>query len=240
MLRVEMPYLFETEEHAAIRASARRFAATHIAPHGAAWEEAEEFPIELYRTAAAAGVTGIGYPESVGGQGGDLGHVLVASDELVLAGRSVGTIVGLGSHGIALPPIVGFGSPEQARRFVTPCIREGKIAALAVTEPGGGSDVASLATRAERDGDHYVVTGAKTFITSGTRADFVTTAVRTGGPGHGGVSLLVIERGTPGFSVGKKLAKMGWWASDTAELVFDGCRVPRANLLGEENAGFVP
>ena len=131
-----MPYLFETEDHAAIRASARRFAQAHIAPHGASWEEDEEFPIELYRTAAAAGMTGIGYPEAVGGQGGDLGHVLVASDELVLAGRSVGTIVGLGSHGIALPPIVRFGTPEQARRFVIPCIAEGKIAALAITEPG--------------------------------------------------------------------------------------------------------
>src|SRR5215468_9772489 len=153
-----MRYLFETEDHAAIRASARRFALAHIAPHGAEWEENEEFPIELYRTAAVSGITGIGYPEAIGGQGGDLGHVLVASDELVLAGRSVGTIVGLGSHGIALPPIVRFGTPEQTERFVRPCIVEGKIASLAVTEPGGGSDVASLATRAERDGEHYVVT----------------------------------------------------------------------------------
>jgi len=233
-----MSYLFETEDHAAIRASARRFAQAHIAPHGADWEENEEFPIELYRTAAAAGVLGVGYPESVGGQGGDLGHVLVASDELVLAGRSVGTIVGLGSHGIALPPIVRFGTPEQAQRFVTPCLTAGKIAALAITEPGGGSDVASLATRAERDGEHYVVTGAKTFITSGTRADFVTTAVRTGGPGHGGISLLVIERGTPGFTVSKKLKKTGWWASDTAELHFDGCRVPVANRIGPEHGAF--
>jgi acyl-CoA dehydrogenase len=238
MLRGQMLYLFETEDHAAIRASARRFAQAHIAPRGAEWEEAEEFPTELYRTAAAAGITGIGYPEAIGGQGGDLGHVLVASDELVLAGRSVGTIVGLGSHGIALPPIVRFGTPEQIRRFVTPCLTEGKIAALAVTEPGGGSDVAALATRAERDADHYVVTGAKTFITSGTRADFVTCAVRTGGPGHGGISLLVIERGTPGFAVASKLKKTGWWASDTAELRFDGCRVPVANRIGPEHGAF--
>src|SRR5215468_2352946 len=233
-----MSYLFETEDHAAIRASARRFAQTHIAPHGAEWEEAEEFPIELYRTAAAAGITGVGYPEAIGGQGGDLGHVLVAGDELLLAGRSVGTIVGLGSHGIALPPIVRFGTPEQIRRFVTPCLTEGKIAALAITEPGGGSDVAALATRAERDGDHYVVTGAKTFITSGTRADFLTTAVRTGGPGHRGISLLVIERGTPGFAVASKLRKTGWWASDTAELRFDGCRVPIAHRIGPEHGAF--
>ncbi len=233
-----MPYLFETEEHAAIRATARRFAQTHIAPHGAQWEENEEFPIELYRTAADAGMTGIGYPEAVGGQGGDLGHVIAASDELVLAGRTIGTLVGLGSHGIALPPIVRFGTPEQASRFVTPCLRDGKIAALAITEPGGGSDVASLATRAERDGDVYVVSGTKTFITSGTRADFVTTAVRTGGPGHAGVSLLVIERGTPGFTVSRKLNKTGWWASDTAELHFEGCRVPIANRIGPENGAF--
>jgi len=233
-----MPYLFETEEHATIRASARRFAQTHIAPYGAAWEEDEEFPIELYRTAAAAGITGIAYPEAVGGQGGDLGHLLVASDELVLAGRTVGTLVGLGSHGIALPPIVRFGTPEQIRRFVTPCLVDGKIAALGISEPGGGSDVASLATRAERDGDHYVVTGAKAFITSGSRADFITTAVRTGGSGHGGISLLVIERGTPGFTVSRQLKKTGWWASDTADLHFDGCRVPVANLIGAEHGGF--
>jgi acyl-CoA dehydrogenase len=119
-------------------------------------------------------------------------------------------------------------------------LRGEKIAALAITEPGGGSDVASLGTRAERDGDYYVVNGSKTFITSGCRADLVTTAVRTGGPGHGGISLLVIERETPGYAVSKKLAKTGWWASDTAELSFSDCRVPVANRIGEENAGFVP
>ena len=238
MLSPAMPYLFETEEHAAIRASARRFAQTHIAPHGAEWEEAEEFPVELYKHAAAAGMAGIGYPDTVGGQGGDLSHVLAASEEMLLAGRSVGTLVGLGSHGIALPPIVRFGTPEQHARFVRPCITDGTISALAITEPGGGSDVASLATRAVRDGDYYVVSGAKTFITSGSRAQFVTTAVRTGGAGHGGVSLLVIEKDTPGFSVSKKLKKTGWWASDTAELHFDGCRVPVANRIGPENGAF--
>ena len=233
-----MAYLFETEEHAAIRATVRRFATTHVAPHGAQWEEDEEFPVELYRTAAAAGIQGIGYPESLGGAGGDLGHVLVAQDEMIVSGKSVGTTVGLGTHGIALPPIVRFGTPEQHARFVTPCLRDGAISALAITEPSGGSDVASLRTRAVRDGDVYVVNGAKTFITSGTRADFVTAAVRTGGEGHGGVSLLVIERGTPGFGVSKKLRKTGWWASDTAELVFEDCRVPVANRIGPENGAF--
>jgi len=233
-----MPYLFETEEHAAIRATMRRFAQQHLAPQSAAWEEDEEFPIELYATACAAGITGVGYPEALGGQGGDLSHVLVASEELVISGRSVGTVVGLGSHGIALPPIVRFGTREQQERFVRPCLTAGKIAALAITEPGGGSDVAGLTTRAVREGDAYVVTGAKTFITSGTRADFVTTAVRTGGPGHGGISLLVIERGTPGFTVSKKLRKTGWWASDTAELHFEACRVPVANRIGPEHGAF--
>jgi acyl-CoA dehydrogenase len=231
-------YSFETDEHAAVRARARRFAEHHIAPHAAAWEENEEFPVELYVRAATSGLAGVGYPEDVGGDGGDLTHVAACSDELIRAGRSVGTMVGLGSHGIALPPIVRFGTPAQRDRFVRPCLADGKIAALAVTEPGGGSDVAALATRAVRDGDHYVVTGAKTFITSGSRADFVTTAVRTGGAGHAGVSLLVIERGAPGFTVGRRLAKTGWWASDTAELHFDGCRVPVGNRIGEENVGF--
>jgi len=211
-----MTYLFETEEHAALRAQARRFAQEHIAPHAAQWDEAEEFPVELYRQIAATGLAGVGYPEEVGGSGGTLGHVLAVSEELVLAGTSVGAVVGLGSHGIAAPPIVRFGTAE----------------------PGGGSDVAGLTTRAVRDGDHYVVTGAKTFITSGCRADWVLAAVRTGGSGHGGISFLVIEKGTPGFHVSKKLKKTGWWASDTAELAFDGCRVPVANRIGGEHGAF--
>jgi acyl-CoA dehydrogenase len=232
-------YLFEAEEHRTLREQIRRFASAEIAPHAHAWEEAEEFPRELYVRAAEAGLLGIGYPEEVGGGGGNFGHTLVAAEEMVLTGRSVGTCVGLGSHGIALPPIVAFGTPAQVDRFVRPVLRGDKIAALAITEPGGGSDVASLRTRAVREGDHYVVNGSKTFITSGCRADLVTTAVRTGGDKHGGISLLVIERGTPGFSVSKKLKKTGWWASDTAELTFEDCRVPAANLLGEENTGFL-
>lgn len=230
---------FETDEHAALRDQVGRFARAEIAPHAHAWEEAEEFPRELYAAAARAGVLGIGYPEPVGGSGGDLGHVLVAAEAMVLEGKSVGTVVGLGSHGIALPPLVHFGTDEQRERFVRPVLEGEKISALAITEPGGGSDVAALRTRARRDGDFYVVDGAKTFITSGCRADFVVTAVRTGGDGHGGISLLVIEKGTPGFAVGKKLRKTGWWASDTAELVFEGCRVPVSNRVGPENAGFV-
>jgi acyl-CoA dehydrogenase len=232
-------YLFETEEHAQLRASVRRFAQTHIAPHAHRWDEANEFPRELYQTAAKAGLLGISHPAEVGGGDGDITHALVAEEELIAFGHSVGVCVGLNSHSTALPPIVRLGTPEQKNRFVRPVLAGEKVSALAITEPSGGSDVANIQTKAVRDGDHhYVVNGSKLFITSGCRADIVTTAVRTGGPGHGGVSLLVIERGTPGFSVSKTLAKTGLWASDTAELSFQDCRVPVANLIGKENQGF--
>ncbi len=233
-----MAYFFETEEHAALRRSVRRFAEEQLAPYSADWEEAESFPVELYAAAAEAGITGIGYPEEYGGSGGDLSHLIVASEELLLAGRSVGTIVGLGSHSIAVPPILIAGNDEQKQRFIPPVLRGEKICALAVTEPGGGSDVARLRTRAVREGDFYRISGTKTFITSGVRADWVTLAVRTGEEGHGGLSLIVVERGTPGFSVSRALKKTGWWASDTAELMFDDVRVPVENLIGEEGSGF--
>jgi acyl-CoA dehydrogenase len=238
-----VPYLHplhETAEHEALRAQVRRFAQTEIAPFAHEWEEANEFPRELYLKAGRAGVLGNGYPEAVGGAGGDLSHALAAADELIQHGKSVGVTVGLGSHGIAVPPLLLGGTDEQKQRFIPPVVRGEKIAALAITEPSGGSDVASLRTRAVRDGDSYVVTGTKTFITSGCRADWVLVAVRTGGPGHSGISLLIVERGTPGFTVSKKLAKTGWWASDTAELSFDECRVPRSHLVGDENQGFLP
>jgi acyl-CoA dehydrogenase len=232
-------YLFETAEHESLRQQVRRFARERIYPSALQWEEAEEFPRELYGQAAAAGLTGVGYPEAYGGTGGDFSHMMVASEELILAGQSVGTAVGLGSHAIALPPILKLGSEAQKQRFVRPVLEGKAISALAITEPGGGSDVASLSTRALADGGDYLVNGSKLFITSGCRADFVTCAVRTGGPKHAGISMLVIERSAPGFSVSKKLAKTGWRASDTAELAFDDCRVPRENLVGPENAGFM-
>ncbi len=234
-----MAYLFETEEHASLRAQIRRFAEREVAPHAHAWDEAKGFPRELYKKAAEIGLLGLGYPEALGGAGGDVTHGLVAFEELVLAGKSVGVEVGLFTHGIALPPILALGTDAQKRRWVPPVLAGDRIAALAITEPGAGSDVAAITTRAVRDGDHSVLHGAKTFISSGCRADLVTVAVRTGGPGHGGISLVVVERGTPGFTVSKQLEKMGWWASDTAELSFDGCRVPVAHRLGEEGQGFM-
>jgi len=232
-------YFFETEEHRALREQVRRFAREHVAPHAHAWDEQEEFPRSLYEAAAKAGITGIGYPEAYGGTGGDFSHMMVASEELILSGHSVGFAVGVGSHAIALPPILKLGTEAQKQRFVRPVMEGKAVAALAITEPSGGSDVASLATRAVKNVDHYVVNGNKMFITSGHRADFVTTAVRTGGPKHGGISMIVIESNSPGFSVSKKLQKTGWRASDTAELAFDDCKVPAANLLGAENTGFI-
>ena len=233
-----MPYSFENEEHAAIREQIRAWAAAEIRPEAHRWEEAGEFPVALYRRAAEVGLLGLGYPEALGGVGGDVTHALAGWEEVILAGHSVGTCVGLGTLGISVPPILGFGTEEQKERFVRPVFEGRSIAALAVTEPGGGSDVAALATRAVRDGDAYLVTGSKTFITSATRADLFTTAVRTGGAGHDGISMLLIERETPGLTVSPRFDKMGWWASDTAEVTFENCRVPVAHRIGEENGGF--
>ncbi|WP_223484610.1 acyl-CoA dehydrogenase family protein [Pseudomonas sp. A-RE-19] len=224
--------------HQLVRDSVRRFVEREILPDIDQWEEAESFPRELYLKAGAAGILGIGYPEALGGSHeGDVFAKIAASEELMRCG-SGGLVAGLGSLDIGLPPILKWARPEIRDRVVPQVLAGEKISALAVTEPSGGSDVANLQTRAVRDGDFYRVSGSKTFITSGVRADFYTVAVRTGEPGFGGISLLLIEKGTPGFSVGRQLKKMGWWASDTAELFFDDCRVPVGHLLGAENMGF--
>jgi acyl-CoA dehydrogenase len=227
---------YYTDEHEQLREQVRRFVQREIMPYIETWEEAAEFPRELYGKAAELGLIGLGYPEELGGMPCDPFHRIVVTDELAKAG-SGGIVAGLMSHGIALPPIVALGSDELKARVVAPVLRGEKIAALAISEPDGGSDVASIRTTARRDGDHYVVNGSKTFITSGMRADFCTVAVRTGGPGMAGISLLVIEGGTPGFTR-TPLSKMGWWCSDTATLYFEDCRVPARNLVGDENSGF--
>jgi acyl-CoA dehydrogenase len=216
----------------------RRFTEREIVPSLATWERQGELPRSLSERAGALGLLGAGWPEEAGGSGGDITHASVVAEEVIQSGGSGGVCAGLLTHGIAIPHILAAGDAGQIERWVRPTLEGRLIGALAVTEPGAGSDVASLLTRAVRDGDHYVVSGAKTFITSGSRADFVTTAVRTGGEGHGGVSLLVVERGTPGFTVSRRLEKMGWWCSDTAELAFAEARVPVANLVGEEGTGF--
>lgn len=222
----------------ALRATARAFVERELLPHVDAWDEAGAFPRELYLRAGELGLLGLGFPEELGGTPGDSVSVIHLCEELARAG-SGGLYASLFSHGIGLPPILNLGTEDQQRRFVPDVLAGRKIAALAITEPSGGSDVANLKTTARREGDHYVVHGSKTFITSGVRADLVTVAVRTGPPGLGGISLLVVEAGTPGFTRTALDKKMGWWCSDTATLYFDECRVPAENLLGQENAGFL-
>jgi acyl-CoA dehydrogenase len=223
--------------HDMVRRAAKEFVDNEIVPHVDEWEEAGEFPRELYKKAGDVGLLGIGYPEDWGGTPGDIFFQIVAGEEMMRCG-SGGIAAGLGSLHIALPPILNRGTDEQKERFVKPVIKGEKIAALAITEPEGGSDVAGLHTTAERQGEEYVVNGSKTFITSGCRADQITCAVRTGDPGTHGISLLVIESNTPGYSVSEKLKKTGWWPSDTGQIFFDNCRVPAANLIGQENEGF--
>ncbi len=228
--------LFYTEEHDAFRAQVRKFVDRNVMPNIEAWEEAGEFPRELYAKAAALGLLGVGFPESLGGTPADGFHKLIVTEELARAG-SGGLIASLMSHGIAIPPIVALGD-DALKSAVVPAVLAGRsIAALAISEPSGGSDVANLRTTARRDGDDYVVDGSKTFITSGMRADVITTAVRTGGPGMGGISLLAIDGNTPGLTR-TPLQKMGWWCSDTATVYFDGCRVPTTRRIGAENEGF--
>jgi len=230
--------VWDTPERQQLRKTVRGFVDQEILPRLNDWERDGEIPRELHREAAALGLLGAGFPEAVGGEGGDLVDAVVICEEMHQAGASGGLFASLFTCGIALPHLVAAGDSRQIDRWVRPTLAGEKIGSLAITEPGGGSDVGHLRTTAVRDGDHYVVNGAKTFITSAVRADFVVTAVRTGGPGAGGVSLLVIEKGTPGFEVARKLDKMGWRASDTAELSFVDARVPVDNLVGEENSGF--
>ncbi|MFN7967736.1 MAG: acyl-CoA dehydrogenase family protein [Acidimicrobiales bacterium] len=228
-----------TDEQLALRDSARRFTEKEILPHLDGWEEAGELPRSLHRATAAAGLLAVGYPEAVGGDGGDLLDACALQEGFMEPGASGGLMASLFSHGIALPHMIAHGSPQLIDRYVRPTLAGEMIGSLAVTEPGGGSDVAGITTKAVRDGDRYIVNGAKTFITSGVRADFVTTAVRTGGPGHGGISILVVDTDTPGFTVTRALRKMGWHCSDTAELSYVDVEVPADNLVGEEGRGFV-
>jgi len=229
---------FETPERRALRDAVRRFVVSEVLPHQDEWEQVGELPRSLHLRAGALGLLGVSFPEAVGGGGGDGIDSLVVCEELHYAGASGGVFASLFTSGIALPHLAAAGDAAQIERWVRPTLRGELIGSLAITEPDGGSDVAGIRTTAKRDGESYIVNGAKTYITSGCRADFVTTAVRTGDAGAHGISLLVIERGTPGFTVSRKLSKMGWLASDTAELSFVDVRVPAANLVGAENAGF--
>ena len=217
-----------------------RFARQEIAPHVTTWDAAGEFPRGLYAKAAALGLLGLGYPEEYGGTPAPHALRLAMWVNLCRFGASGGVLASLLSHNIGLPPVLALGSEDIRREVIPPVLAGERIAALAVTEPGGGSDVAALATRARREGDEYVVDGEKVFITSGMRADWITLAVRTGEPGErnaAGISLLLVPGDSAGLSR-TRLDKMGWLCSDTAHLRFDGVRVPARYLLGEEGVGF--
>lgn len=229
---------FFDETHDALRDQCHRFAAERIRPHCTDWEEAGAFPRELYQQAAEAGVLAPSWPEKYGGGGGDVMHAVVAGEAL-MRGGSTGTVVGLASYSIALPPVLNLGTDAQKERFISPVLSGEKISALAITEPGTGSDVAGVRCSAVRDGESYLLNGAKTFITSGVRADFVTVLARTSDDPHMGLTFFIVERGMPGFRVSRALKKTGWWASDTAELAFEDVRVPIENRIGDEGSGFI-
>jgi acyl-CoA dehydrogenase len=228
-----------TPERVALRQLARDFTRREITPYVDQWESDGELPRELHKKAAAAGLLGVAFPESAGGQGGNGIDSAIVTEELLHNGASGGVLASLMTHGIALPHIIASGNADLIDRYAKPTLAGDMIGSLAVTEPEAGSDVSGLRTRAVRDGDHYVVNGAKTFITSSVRADFITTIVRTGDHPHHGISVLVVDTNTPGFTVTRRLDKMGWLASDTGELSYVDVRVPGSNLVGAEGTGFV-
>ncbi|MBC7520589.1 MAG: acyl-CoA dehydrogenase family protein [Sandarakinorhabdus sp.] len=234
--RARSPYY--DESHEAVAQSVRRFVAQEIAPNIDRWEAEGELPRDLHKKAAAAGILGLNYPEEYGGHsdGFDIFHSLTQTEELAAVGAG-GLGASLMTHGIGLPPILAMGSDEMKRRIAPGVLSGDKIIGLGITEASGGSDVAQIRTRATLQGNKYVVNGSKMFITSGMRADYLTTAVRTGGPGMAGISLMLIDMNAPGVSR-TRLDKMGWRCSDTAAIQFDDVEVPPENLIGPENAGF--
>ena len=228
-----------TPERLALRELARDFTRREIAPYVDQWELDGELPRELHKKTAEAGLLGVAFPESAGGQGGNSIDSAIVTEELLHNGASGGVLASLMTHGIALPHIIASGNEDLIDRYAKPTLAGELIGSLAVTEPDAGSDVAGIRTRAVRDGDSYIVNGSKTFITSSTRADFITTIVRTGDHPHHGISVLVVDTNTPGFTVTRRLDKMGWLASDTGELSYVDVRVPIGNLVGAEGTGFV-
>ncbi len=235
--RARSPYY--DESHDALAASVRRFVEREIAPHIDQWEQDGELPRELHKKASEAGILGLRFPAQYGGHddGFDIFHSLIVTEELAAVGAG-GLGASLMTHGIGLPPILALGSEELKQRIAPSVLAGDKIISLGITEAGGGSDVANLRTTARRDGDHYIVNGDKMFITSAMRADYLTCAVRTGGAGAGGISLLLIDMNSEGITR-QRLDKMGWRCSDTAAIYFSDVRVPATNLIGPENGGFI-
>jgi len=236
--------IYFTDEHRQFRDNLRRFIAQEIVPKADAWEEAGMVPREVLRQMGSLGFLGIRYPEPYGGSALDTVYSAILAEEL---GRSTfgGFAVTVTVHtDMASPHLANFGTPEQLQRWLPAVIRGDKVCAVAVTEPDAGSDVAGIRTRAVRErsseGDHWVIDGSKMFITNGVHADLYFVGAKTdpSAKGSRGISIFAVEKGTPGFRVGRALKKSGWLSSDTAELVFENCRIPAANLLGQENKGF--
>ena len=233
---IESP--FDTPERQAFREMVRKFVAQELTPHAQEWDEAGEFPRELHQKAGELGLHGIGIGEEYGGLGfSDPLISIILSEEMAMCG-ALGINAGLFTNYIAQGPIHDLGSEEMKQRVLPEIMTGEKLAALAITEPGGGSDVARLETRAVREGDEYSITGGKMFITTGMRADYFVVAARTGGDGMDGISLFLVEGDRPGLTR-TPLEKQGWWCSDTASLYFENCKVPASNLIGEENWGFI-
>ncbi len=231
-----------TEEHDQLRTSVRRWVETELAPHADAWEEAGGFPDEVFRRAGELGFLGVAYPEDVGGSGGDHWATVVVHEELMRSGGGSIPMALAVQTDMATPPILEFGTEEQQAAYLAPAIAGERIAAIGITEPEAGSDVASIRTRARRDGTDWIIDGSKVYITNGVRADFVTMVVRTAPPEDddpwAGISLFLVDTDLPGFEVAGELDKVGMRASDTALLHLDGVRVPGEALLGTEGAGF--
>ncbi len=228
-----------TEAHDLFRKTVRDFVEKELRPHIDEWEEAEIFPREVFARAGELGILGAHYPEAHGGSGGDYWYSIAKAEELPRCGAGGVPMALLVQSDMATPVISDLGTPEQIEEFLKPALRGEKIAALGVSEPGCGSDVAAMRTWARKDGDDYVINGSKTFITNGTRADFITLMLKTDpDAGHGGISIVTFPTDVRGFHVSKKLKKVGNWSSDTAELFFEDCRIPRRYLLGDEGEGF--
>ncbi|HWI52362.1 MAG TPA: acyl-CoA dehydrogenase family protein, partial [Symbiobacteriaceae bacterium] len=233
-----MGHFIFSETHETLRAEIRRFVEKELAPHADEWEEAEYFPDSVFWEMGRLGYLGLRYPEEHGGSGLDYYSALVLAEEMSRAGNGgIGMAIAVHTE-MATPPILKFGTPEQKQRFLVPAIQGKKIAALAITEPGAGSDVSGIRTRAVPDGGDWVINGSKIYITNGLRADFYLVVARTGDDQWGGLTLFLVEKGTPGFTVGRKLKKLGMHSSDTAELFFENVRVPDANRVGEVGQGF--
>ncbi|MHB1420974.1 MAG: acyl-CoA dehydrogenase family protein [Bacillota bacterium] len=230
---------FFTEEHEVLRKSIRRFVEAELAPHAEEWEKQGQFPKEIFRRMGELGFLGLRYPVECGGQGGDYFSGLVFSEEMARCG-SGGLSMGVAVQtDMATPPILQFGTEQQKKKYLEPAIKGEKVACLGITEPNAGSDVASIQTTAKKNGDGWVINGRKIFITNGVQSDFITLVAKTNPEaGYNGVSLFLVDKDTPGFEVVKKLNKVGMRSSDTAELLFDNCRVPADALLGVEGKGF--